>query len=126
MSDHSGLDPHGIAIALTTMPPLSATEVAATWALSGDPRRRLAVVSALAWPFRMVGDDIIIDHLSRDEDPTIRTAAAIAAWVRRDGGCDDGLLHRLAHDQDAGVRCIARLANGDDSLTSSPGTRSDS
>ena len=42
-----------------------------------------AVARSLEWMFPLLGDSIIIDHLSRDADPEIRAATARAAWIRR-------------------------------------------
>lgn len=92
------------------MRPLAATHLATTWALSEEPLRRLAVANALTWTFPLVGDDLVIDHLSRDDDAAIRAAAARAAWVRRQTGGDTGVLARLSHDPDLAVRTIAIAA----------------
>jgi hypothetical protein len=116
--DHSCMDTHdaaltlgrGLAQALGEMPPLDATHLAASWALSDDPIRRHAVASSLEWQFRLVGDDLVIDHLSRDDDPAIRAAAARAAWSRRTVGGDPGVLARLVDDPDPDVRAIAKSA----------------
>ena len=116
--DREHLDPQDAAIALGRslamamgprggMRKLSATHLAATWALSDDPLRKLAVGRALEWSFPLVGDDLVIDHLSRDRDPAIRAAAARAAWVRRQTGGDLGVLARLSNDPDPAVRAIA-------------------
>jgi hypothetical protein len=96
-----------LALALTEMRPLSATHLAATWTLSGDPVRRLAVAHALEWTFALVGDALVIDHLSHDGDPAVRSAAARAAWARRQTGGDAGVLARLSHDPDPQVRAVA-------------------
>ncbi|HEY0193170.1 MAG TPA: hypothetical protein VGC42_18765 [Kofleriaceae bacterium] len=116
--DREHLDPQDAAIALgrslaLAMGPrggmrrLSATHLAATWALSDDPLRKLAVGHALEWAFPLVGDDLVIDHLSHDGDPAIRATAARAAWTRRPTGGDLGVLARLSHDPDPQVRAIA-------------------
>jgi hypothetical protein len=97
-----------LALALDRMRPISATQIASTWALSDDGVRRLAVVHALEWSFKLVGDDIILDHLSRDPDPAIRTATARAAWARRQVGTE--VLDRLRDDPDPEVRAIAEQA----------------
>jgi hypothetical protein len=97
-------------MALGQLRPLSATHLAATWSLSEDPLRRLAVGHALEWPFALVGDALVIDHLSRDEDPAIRAASARAAWSRRLTGGDAGVLERLSRDPDPEVRAIAASA----------------
>jgi hypothetical protein len=99
-----------LALALTEMRPLAATHLAATWTLSSDPVRRLAIAHALAWTFPLVGDALVIDHLSYDGDPEIRGAAARAAWARRQIGGDAGVLARLSHDSDPQVRAIAASA----------------
>ena len=97
----------GLATALSELPALDAIHLASTWALSQDPVRRTAVARSLEWTFPLVGDSIIIDHLSRDADPEIRAASARAAWIRRSAGGDPGVLERLAHDSDPEVRSIA-------------------
>jgi hypothetical protein len=96
-----------LALALGELRPLSATHLAATWSLSDDPLRRLAVAYALEWTFPLVGDALVIDHLSRDGDPVVRAATARAAWVRRRTGGDPGVLARLSEDPDPQVRAIA-------------------
>ena len=103
----------GLALALSEMRPLAATHIASTWALSAHPVRRLAVAHALEWTFKLVGDSLIIDHLSRDPEPAIRTEIARAAWVRRSVGGDPGVLRRLAEDPDPQVRATARRAGPD-------------
>jgi hypothetical protein len=116
--DREHLDAHdaasalgrSLALALGEMRPLSATHLAATWTLSGDPLRRLAVAHALEWSFPLVGDALVIDHLSYDGDPAIRAAVARAAWARRHGGGDPGVLARLSDDPDPVVRAVASAA----------------
>jgi hypothetical protein len=113
--DHEQVDPHdaaamlgrSLANALGELKPLSATHLATTWALSGDPLRRAAVAEALEWAFPLFGDGAIIEHLSHERDPRVRAACARAAWVRRASGGDHGVLARLAVDPDAEVRAIA-------------------
>ena len=100
----------GLALALAEMRPLSATYLAASWSLSGDAVRRLAVAHALEWAFPLVGDALVIDHLSHDGDPAIRAAAARAAWARRQAGGDPGVLARLSQDPDPQVRSVAGSA----------------
>lgn len=95
-----------LALALGELRPLTATYLAATWSLSDDPLRRLAVAHALAWTFPLVGDALVIDHLSRDADPEIRAASARAAWARPPGG-DPEVLARLSLDPDPQVREVA-------------------
>ena len=99
-----------LALALGGMRPLSATYLAATWTLSSDPVRRLAVAHALEWTFPLVGDALVIDHLSRDPDPKIRMAAARAAWARRTALADATVLARLVDDSDPDVRAVAMSA----------------
>jgi hypothetical protein len=96
-----------LALALIEMRPLHATQLVATCAVSDDPLRRLAVAHALEWTFRLVGDALAIDHLSRDADPVIRAAAARAAWSRLPAGGDLGILDRLTGDPDPMVRTVA-------------------
>jgi hypothetical protein len=95
-----------LALALGELRPLTATHLAATWSLSDDPLRRLAVAHALEWTFPLVGDALVIDHLSRDADPQVRAASARAAWARRPAG-DPGVLARLSLDPDPEVREVA-------------------
>jgi hypothetical protein len=104
---------HSLALALGELRPLVATHLAATWSLSDDALRRLAVAHALAWEFPLVGDALVIDHLSRDGDPAIRGAAARAAWARRQSGGDPGVLARLSHDPDPQVRAVASSARSE-------------
>lgn len=99
-----------LALALAEVRPLSATYLAASWSLSGDPLRRLAVANALEWTFPLVGDALMIDHLSHDGDPAIRVAVARAAWARRATGGDPGVLARLSQDPDPVVRAVASSA----------------
>jgi hypothetical protein len=105
-----GARAHSLAIALAHLAPLEAVARASDWALADDPGRRLAVATALGWSFPLVGDDVIIDHLSRDGDTEIRAAAARAAWARRATGGDVGVLARLTADPAAEVREVAWLA----------------
>ena len=103
----------GLALALGELRPLEATQVAATWSLSRDPLRRLALGIALEWTFPLVGDVLVIDHLSRDPDPQIRMSAARAAWIRRaaqPGAPWSELFSRLADDPDPQVRAVAAAA----------------
>lgn len=100
----------GLALALSEMRPLDATHLASSWALSEHGVRRLAVAHALEWTFKLVGDDLIIEHLSKDPDPIVRKEVARAAWVRRAAGGDPGVLSRLAEDPDPRVREVARRA----------------
>lgn len=104
---HSG---HALAILLERMHPLSATRTAATAAMSPRPEVRIAVGEALTWAFSLVGDDVVIDHLSRDAVPQVRFAAARAAHARRASGGDAGVLDRLVDDPDPSVRQAAVLA----------------
>jgi hypothetical protein len=119
--DREHLDPRdaaltlgrSLALALGEIRPLAATHLAATWALSHDPVRRLSLAYALEWtdPVRpLVGAAMVIDHLASDPDPSIRGAAARAAWARRTTGGDAGVLARLTDDPDPEVRAIALRA----------------
>ena len=116
--DREHLDAHdaavalgrSLAMALGELRPLTATHLAATWSLSSDPLRKLAVAHALEWAFPLVGDALVVDHLSRDPDPEIRAAAGRAAWARRATGGDPGVLARLSHDPDPAVRAVAGSA----------------
>jgi hypothetical protein len=106
--DAAALLGRNLAIALERMRPVEATYVASCWAVSPDPLRKVGVARALEWSFPLVGDALIIDHLSREPDPAIRAACARAAWIRRATGGDPGVLDRLADDPDEDVRAIAR------------------
>jgi hypothetical protein len=105
--DAAALLGRNLAIALTRMEPLEATHIASTWALSPDPLRRVGVARSLEWQLPLVGDAVVLDHLSRDPDPAIRVAVARAAWIRRATGGDPGILDRLARDIDPAVRAVA-------------------
>jgi hypothetical protein len=96
-----------LAMAMSELRQLDAIHLGTTWALSPDPVRREAIARSLEWMFPLVGDSVIIDHLSRDIDPAIRAASARAAWIRRTTGGDPGVLARLSHDSDLEVRSIA-------------------
>ena len=95
-ADAAALLGRHLAQALGELRPLAATHLATTWALSEDGLRRGAIASALEWTFPLLGDAVILDHLSRDPDPVIRAACARAAWARRATGGDRGGLAR--HD----------------------------
>jgi hypothetical protein len=110
LHDASAMLGRSLAQALTEVSPLHATQLATTWALSEDTLRRAAVARSLEWTFPLLGDSVILDHLSRDPDPAIRAACAQAAWVRRATGGDAGVLERLASDGDPEVRSIALRA----------------
>jgi hypothetical protein len=105
--DAAALLGRGLAVALDTMKPIEATHVAASWAMSPDPMRRLGIARALEWQFPLVGDALVIEHLSRDPDPQVRAAVARAAWIRRATGGDPGVLDRLARDPCPEVAAIA-------------------
>lgn len=94
----------GLALALTELRPIVGTHLAASWAISTDGLRRLAVANALEWSFPLVGDDVVLDHLSRDPDPAVRCAVARAAWLRQ---TVPTVLARLADDLDPQVRSVA-------------------
>jgi hypothetical protein len=64
-----------LADALAEMPPLEATHLVTTWALSSDRLRRLAVVEALRHVMPL-GARSALAHLARDPDPDVRAAAA--------------------------------------------------
>jgi len=101
---------HWLAVSLERMPALGATHTACRWALSPEVEQRLAVAGALEWTFPLLGDSVLIDHLSRDDDARVRAAAARAAWARHAAGGDPGVLARLAGDPDPDVREVAVLA----------------
>jgi hypothetical protein len=105
--DAAALLGRGLAIALDGMKPLDATHVASSWAVSPDPMRRIGIARALEWSFPLVGDGLVIEHLSHDPDPQVRAACARAAWIRRATGGDLGVLDRLARDPEPEVAAIA-------------------
>lgn len=96
-----------LAVSLERMEPLPATYTACTWALSPDPAQRATIAASLEWTFSLAGDDVIVDHLSRDPEPRVRAAIARAAWTRR---AADDVLTRLADDPSPEVREVAQLA----------------
>jgi hypothetical protein len=71
-----------LAQALTEMREIEAVQLATTWALSTDPTRRAGIAHALEWPFRLMADRLILEHLSQDPEPLIQEACARAAWIR--------------------------------------------
>lgn len=99
-----------LALAVARMRPIDATHLVATWALSTDPVRRLAVAHSLEWQFKLLGDGLVIDHLARDPDPAVRLEIARAAWVRRGVADVYGALARLIEDPDPDVRAVALRA----------------
>lgn len=105
--DAAALLGRGLAVALDGIKPIEATHLASSWAMSPDPMRRLAIARALEWSFPLVGDALVIEHLSHDPDPQIRAACARAAWIRRATGGDLGVLDRLARDPSPEVAAIA-------------------
>jgi hypothetical protein len=105
--DAAALLGRGLAVALEGFKPIEATHVASSWALSPDPLRRIGIARALEWSFPLVGDAVVIEHLSHDPDPQIRAACARAAWIRRATGGDLGVLDRLARDPDPAVAAVA-------------------
>jgi len=105
--DAAALLGRGLAVALDGMKPLDATHLASSWATSPDPMRRLGIARALEWSFPLVGDALVIEHLSHDSDPHVRAACARAAWIRRGIGGDLGVLDRLSRDPDPMVAAIA-------------------
>ncbi|MBS1124464.1 MAG: hypothetical protein H6Q90_6692, partial [Deltaproteobacteria bacterium] len=48
-----------LALAIARMRPIEATHLVATWAMSEDPMRRLAVAHSLEWQFKLVGDGMV-------------------------------------------------------------------
>jgi len=71
-----------LAVALEHMNPFDATHAAATAALSPETSVRRGIAEALAW-VGLVGDDVVLDHLARDDDEGVRAAAARAVDARR-------------------------------------------
>ncbi len=100
---------HWFAISLERMEPLPATYTACQWALSPDPELRATVAASLQWPFRLVGDGLIIDHLSRDPLPAIRAEVARALFTRH-AIVRDEVMARLAADPSPEVREVVQLA----------------
>src|SRR5262245_31645367 len=96
-------DGHALAIRLQHSHPLDATRIAATDATATEAEVRRTIADALTWPFPLVGDALILDHLARDPDPEVRLAAARAAHARRDSG-GMAVLQALTHDPDPAVR----------------------
>jgi len=67
---------------LVRMNPFDAVRTAAIAALHPDARVRRALAIALAAPFRLVGDDLVLDHLALDGDTDVRDAAQDARLAR--------------------------------------------
>jgi hypothetical protein len=68
---------------LADMNAFDATRTASLAALAPQTAVRRALARALASPFRLVGDDFVLDQLAADRDATVREAAARATAVRR-------------------------------------------
>ncbi|HSD87312.1 MAG TPA: hypothetical protein VLB44_07345 [Kofleriaceae bacterium] len=71
-----------VATLLADMNPFDATTSASLTALRGSTRARHALAEALASPFRLVGDDLILEQLVVDEDAAVRDAARRALRIR--------------------------------------------
>jgi hypothetical protein len=99
-----------LAILLEHMDPFDATRTAAAGALSDRVEVRRALGEALTWIFPLLGDDVVIDHLSRDADVEVRFAAVRAAHARLAPGDDTGVLARLCDDDSSFVAHAAVLA----------------
>jgi CheY-like chemotaxis protein len=68
---------------LARMNPFDATEVAATAALSASASMRQLIAEALVSSFPLVGDDFVLDQLTRDPDSDVRAAAFRACAARK-------------------------------------------
>lgn len=99
-----------LAVELSTLPAIESMGVAADLAMSSAPGDRLALAEALGWSFPLAGEELVIEHLATDRDPSVRAAAARAAWVRRSTQLELSVLHRLLGDEDPEVRAAAWLA----------------
>lgn len=75
-----------IALLLRHMNPFDATSAASLTALSGSARARHVLADALASPFHLVGDDLILEQLVIDEDAVVRDAARRALRMRSGEG----------------------------------------
>jgi hypothetical protein len=71
-----------LARVLRTMKPFDATRTAALAALSPRVEVRRTLAEVLATRFRLVGDDMVLDHLRHDDDLSVRAAAAHATEAR--------------------------------------------
>lgn len=71
-----------LARVLRTMKPFDATRTAALAALSPSVEVRRTLAEVLATRFRLVGDDMVLDHLRHDEDQSVRLAAEHATEAR--------------------------------------------
>lgn len=67
-----------------------AIRAAVAAALCSRASTREAIADALTWRFSLVGDDLILDQLARDEVESVRSAAARAAWTRKLGNVTIG------------------------------------
>jgi HEAT repeat protein len=105
-----GTDRHAFAYLLEHLDGFDALRTAATAALSSRVEVRRAVAEALIRVFPLVGDDVLVDHLSRDEDVQVRFAAVRAAHARRASGGDHDVLERLQDDPNPFVARAATLA----------------
>jgi hypothetical protein len=80
--DHRASAAHWLAQSLRDMRQFAATEIACNWALSHQAAKRLTLAVALASPFPLVGDDVVLDHLAHDRVGAIRRAARYAKRIR--------------------------------------------
>jgi CheY-like chemotaxis protein len=71
-----------LAVQLERMDPFDATAFASTAALDSNIDVRHMLAEALTSTFPLVGDDIVLDHLSVDPDPGVRATAQRAAVAR--------------------------------------------
>jgi hypothetical protein len=99
-----------LAVRLAQLPPIRAMGAVADLALSPETPERLALAGALSWEFPLVGEQTVLDHLSRDPAADVRAATARAAWIRRATQIDTQVLHRLLGDDDPEVRAAAWMA----------------
>jgi hypothetical protein len=67
---------------LESMTPFDATRTAALAAISPNVNVRWALADALASSFPLVGDDLVLDQLRSDPDPSVRDAATRATNTR--------------------------------------------
>ena len=98
--EHVAAGGRRLATRLARMKPLDATELAVAAALDSNVEVRRSLAEALVVPFRLLGDDFMLDQLAHDPDVEVRDAAAracIARGIAPPSSTQAALVHEPAH-----------------------------
>lgn len=100
----------GLEALLAHVSPLERVEILGQWASAENVARREALAIALACPVTTMITDLVIEELSRDGNPRVRTAALRAArqHYQENPAAYAALAEARAADDDARVRRTAR------------------